>query len=40
MPQRVISLSPIITETIFLVGAGDKLIANTSYCTVPEEAQY
>lgn len=40
IPQRVISLSPIITETIFLVGAGDKLIANTSYCTVPEEAQY
>lgn len=35
---RVVSLSPIITETIYLVGAQDRLIANTSYCTVPEPA--
>ncbi len=39
LPERVISLSPIITETIFLVGAQDRLIANTSYCNVPEEAK-
>ena len=40
VPQRVISLSPIITETIYLVGAQDRLIANTTYCNVPEAARY
>ena len=35
---RVISLSPIITETIFLLGAGDQLIGDTTYCTQPPEA--
>jgi len=37
-PQRVISLSPIITETIYLLGAQEKLIADTTYCNVPEQA--
>lgn len=39
-PLRVVSLSPIITETIYLVGGEAKLIANTSYCTMPKAAQY
>nr|WP_304511462.1 helical backbone metal receptor [Desulfobacula sp.] len=39
-PQKVISLSPIITETIYLLNAQDLLIANTSYCNSPEEAQF
>jgi len=39
IPQRVVSLSPIITETLYLVGAEDQLIANTSYCNVPAAAQ-
>ncbi len=39
IPRRVISLSPIITETIYLVGAQDRLIANTTYCNSPPEAQ-
>lgn len=39
VPERVVSLSPIITETIYLVGAQDRLIANTTYCNVPMEAQ-
>ncbi len=38
IPQRVISLSPIITETIYLLGAQDRLIANTTYCNIPEAA--
>ncbi|MCP3875489.1 MAG: ABC transporter substrate-binding protein [Desulfobacteraceae bacterium] len=38
IPDRVISLSPIITETIYLVGAEHKLIANTNYCNVPKAA--
>lgn len=39
-PMRVVSLSPIITETIYLVGGEGRLIANTSYCTMPEAAQF
>ncbi|WP_320042359.1 helical backbone metal receptor [uncultured Desulfobacter sp.] len=35
---RVISLSPFITETIYLMGAQDQLLADTTYCTVPPEA--
>jgi len=38
IPQRVVSLSPIITETIYLLGAEDKLIADTTYCNVPKQA--
>jgi ABC-type Fe3+-hydroxamate transport system substrate-binding protein len=37
--RRVISLSPIITETIYLVGAQERLIANTTYCNTPEAAK-
>ena len=37
--QRVISLSPIITETIYLVGGEEKLIANTTYCNTPIAAR-
>lgn len=39
IPSRVISLSPSITETIFAVGAGDKLVAVTDFCQYPEAAQ-
>ena len=38
--QRVISLSPIITETIYLLGAQEKLIGNTTYCNIPGEARF
>jgi len=40
VPKRVISLSPVITETIYLLNAQDLLIANTSYCNVPVAAQF
>ena len=40
VPERVVSLSPIITETIYLVGAENKLIANTTYCNIPEAARF
>ncbi len=40
MPQRVVSLSPIITETIYLAGAQESLIADTSYCNTPDAARY
>jgi ABC-type Fe3+-hydroxamate transport system substrate-binding protein len=36
--DRVISLSPRLTSSIYLLGADEKLIANTIFCTTPEEA--
>ncbi len=38
-PQRIVSLGPINTENVFLLGAGDRLIANTNYCVRPELAR-
>jgi iron complex transport system substrate-binding protein len=38
--QRIVSLGPLITENIFLLGAGDALIGNTVYCQKPEAARY
>ncbi|MBN2403492.1 MAG: ABC transporter substrate-binding protein [Spirochaetes bacterium] len=39
-PQRIISLSPAITEELYLLGAEDRLIANTFYCKRPEAAMH
>jgi len=37
VPQRVISLVPSMTETLFDLGIGERLIAVTDYCTRPED---
>ena len=37
--QRAISLAPSVTESIFAVGAGDRLVGDTTYCNYPEEAK-
>lgn len=37
-PQRIISLSPNITEILFALGAEDKLVAVSDACTWPQEA--
>ncbi len=37
-PQRVLSLSPGITEVIFEIGAGDLLVGRTQFTTHPEAA--
>lgn len=37
-PQRIVSLSPSTTETLFAIGAGEQVVGVTSYCTYPEEA--
>ena len=34
--QRAISLAPSLTEAIFAVGAGDRLVGVTAYCNYPE----
>jgi iron complex transport system substrate-binding protein len=35
----VITLAPNLTEIVFAVGAGDRLVGNTSYCDYPEQAK-
>lgn len=39
IPQRVVSLSPAITEEIYLLGEQDKLIGCTTYCRRPKEVR-
>lgn len=37
-PERIISLLPSNTETLFAVGAGEQVVGVTSYCNYPPEA--
>ncbi len=39
IPQRIISLGPINTENVYLLGAGDRLVGTTNYCVRPEAAK-
>jgi len=39
-PQRVITLTPHLTEWVFLLGAGDRLVAVSDYSDYPEDAQH
>lgn len=36
---RIVSLSPLLTENVFLLGAGERLVGNTIYCQRPEAAR-
>ena len=38
-PQRIISLAPAVTEVLFALGAGDRVIGVTSFCDYPAEAK-
>ncbi|MFH1797799.1 MAG: ABC transporter substrate-binding protein [Candidatus Omnitrophota bacterium] len=40
LPKRVVSLSPAVTRQQYLLGAEDRLVGCTVYCTKPEAAQY
>ena len=38
-PQRIVSLAPAITESLFAMGLGDKVVGVTNYCNYPAEAK-
>ncbi|MBT4497763.1 MAG: cobalamin-binding protein [Gemmatimonadetes bacterium] len=38
-PQRIVSLAPNITEILFAIGLGDRVIGVTEFCNYPEGAQ-
>ena len=38
-PERIISLTPANTEILFAIGAGERMVGRTDYCTYPKEAQ-
>ncbi len=38
-PRRIVSIVPSVTEMIYAVGLGDRLVGVTAWCTYPEEAK-
>lgn len=38
-PKRIISLAPNITEILFAMGLGDRIVGITNFCDYPEEAK-
>jgi iron complex transport system substrate-binding protein len=38
-PARMVSLAPSITETLFALGAGDRVVAVSDYCDYPPDVQ-
>jgi iron complex transport system substrate-binding protein len=38
VPRRIVSMAPNITETVFALGCGDRLVAVTDFCVYPPEA--
>ena len=34
-PQRIVGLVPSLTETLFALGVGERVVGRTRYCTQP-----
>jgi iron complex transport system substrate-binding protein len=39
LAQRIVSLAPSLTETLYALGLQDRLVGDTDYCDYPEDAQ-
>ena len=39
LPRRIVSLVPAVTEALYLLGAGDRIVGVTVYCKRPPQAQ-
>ena len=37
-PMRLVSMAPSVTEALFVLGAGDRLVGRTRFCLYPAEA--
>jgi iron complex transport system substrate-binding protein len=37
-PRRLVSIAPSITETLYALGLGDRLVGDTDYCDYPPQA--
>src|SRR5512135_1919802 len=38
-PRRIVSLAPSMTEIMFALGLGEKIVGVTTFCDFPEEAK-
>ena len=38
-PRRIVSLGPSVTEELYLLGAGDRVVGVTNYCLKPPQAR-
>ena len=38
-PQRIVALAPSLTETLFALGLGERVVGRTRFCSYPPEAQ-
>jgi iron complex transport system substrate-binding protein len=38
-PRRLVSIAPSITETLFALGLGNRLVGDTDYCDYPPQAK-